>query len=93
MSALLSIAATVWKVPALRWPALVLAGMLALWGYVEIAEWRAGNEAVEEAVQETKDDMEDLKNAARDGRDAFWRCTRAGGVYDLGTGRCESRDP
>ena len=61
MSALLTVLATVWKVPALRWPALVLAGMLALWAYVEIAEWRVGNEAVEEAAQETKDDMEDLK--------------------------------
>ena len=93
MSALLTVLVTVWKVPALRWPALVLAGMLALWAYVEIAEWRVGNEAVEEAAQETKDDMEDLKNAARDGRDAIRRCLDDGGLYDHGTGRCESRDP
>jgi diacylglycerol kinase len=93
VSALLTVLATIWKVPALRWPALVLAGMLALWGYVEVVEWRAGNEAVEEAVQETKDDMEALKNAARDGRDAIRRCLDDGGVYDHGTGRCQVGNP
>ena len=93
MSALLTVLVTVWKVPALRWPALVLAGMLALWGYVEVVEWRAGNEAVEKAEQETRDAMDDLTGAARDGRDAFWRCLRDGGGFDHGSGRCESRDP
>lgn len=94
MSALLAIAASVWRVPALRWPALVLAAMAALWVYVGVAEWRAGNEAVEKAEQETRDAMDDLTGAARGGRDAFWRCRRDGGVWRQDPGRCaESRDP
>lgn len=93
MSALLTVLATVWRVPALRWPALVLAACVALWGYVEVAEWRAGNEAVEEAMKGTRNDMEALKNAARDGRDAIRRCLDDGGVYDHASGRCESGNP
>lgn len=84
---------TVWGVPALRWPALALAGMLALFDYVEVAEWRAASEAVKKAKQETRDAMDDLTGAARDGRDAYMRCTRDGGLYTHGSGRCESRDP
>ena len=94
MNALLAIAASVWRVPALRWPALVLAAMLALWGYVGIAEWRAGNEAVEQAAEDTSNAMGELGRAARDGRDSFWRCRRDGGVWRQDPGRCaESRDP
>jgi hypothetical protein len=93
IGAVWAILKTVWSVPALRWPALVLAGMLALFAYVEVTKWRAANDAVEKAEQETRDAMDDLTGAARDGRDAYMRCTRDGGLYDLRTGRCQAGNP
>lgn len=91
-----ALAGVAWS--ALRWllgsevGRLLLVGLVAagaMWGGIEVVKWRAGNEAVREAEQETGDAMGELNGAARDGRDAYWRCLRDGGMYDHGSGRCK----
>lgn len=67
----------------------VLIAASAVWGAIEAMKWRAARDAVRQAEQETRDAMDDLSGAARQGRDDYWRCVRDGGLYDLGSGRCK----